>query len=144
LSDTQGFVAASRQHKQALVVDGAGNSCLNKPGFRYDANTTRRAIADAAKAMAYEDVEEATNTAWKGVTNTTDPFRGSQEGDLCTCRGPEYPLDFGNPGTLQIGSDGQLVCVPDNPRQDARRLDAEQAAHEAYDRAMANAWRTSR
>jgi len=114
---------------------------LHKPGFRR--NTDVAALARVQQA--YTDAETADANAWKGAANRTN-LRDSQEGDPCTVRGPEYPDDFGSPGTLQMGNDGELVCVPDG-LQDARRQDAasvKRAAYEQYDREMANAWRTRR
>ena len=61
-------------------------------------------------------------------------------------RGPQFPDDLGSSGTLQMGNDGELVCVPGN-LQDARRQDAasiKRAAYEQYDRQMADAWRVNK
>jgi hypothetical protein len=114
---------------------------LHRPGFRR--NTDAGALARVQQA--YTDAETADANAWKGATNRLN-LRDQQEGDPCTVRGPDYPDDFGSPGTLQMGNDGELVCVPGN-LEDARRQDAasvKRAAYEQYDREMANAWRTRR
>jgi hypothetical protein len=68
--------------------------------------------------------------------------RGSQPGDLCTCRGPEYPWAFGSPGHL----DENLVCVPDSdPRaSDARPKNAKairDEAYAAYEKDLTSAWK---
>jgi len=49
---------------------------------------------------------------------------GRREGDACTVRNPEYPLDQGSPGHIRNG-----ICVPDRPRSsdsitDGRSTDA--------------------
>ena len=43
-------------------------------------------MADAAKAAAYQEVEQRDAQAWKGETGTTNEFIGQREGDLCTDR----------------------------------------------------------
>ena len=54
-----------------------------------------------------------------------------------------YGPESGGKTTLTLQMlNGQLVCVPDNPRrQDATALDSKAAAYADYDREMANAWR---
>ena len=144
LSPVQRSIAATHQ---PLVVDGSSKpNAMHRPGFRYLADANRRAINDAVKNEAYQEVDRRDANAWKGATNRTN-LRDAQEGDPCTVRGPEYPEDFGSPGTLQMGSDG-LVCVPDDSQQDARRsqdaVDAKRAAYEEYDRVARDAWRTGK
>ena len=100
---------------------------LHRPGFRY--NTDHAALERTRQA--YADVDAQAANAWKGSNQGV--------GGPCTVRGPEYPLDFGSPGTLQKRN-GELVCVP-NQRRDAAALDAKAQAYADYDREMANAWR---
>jgi hypothetical protein len=141
LTPTQRAKALAAQ--QTLVSDGSSNPmAMHKPGFRYLTDANRRAIGDAAKAKAYQEVEQADANAWKGATSRLN-LRDQQEGDPCTVSGPDYPDDFGSPGTLQMGNDGELVCVPGNldaRRQDSR-IDAREAAYRAYDEEMSVAWR---
>ena len=107
---------------------------LHRPGFRR--TTDAAALARVEQAYADADIESA--NAWRGHV-TTD----QQAGDPCTVRGPEYPLDFGSPGTLQKRN-GDWVCVPNKKRQDVAALDAKAQAYADYDREMANAWRGNR
>ena len=131
---------AARQQNQSLVTDGTSNPmAMHKPGFRYTADANRRALDDAVKNEAYAEVDQRDANAWKGATNRTN--LRDQEGAPCTVRSAQFPDDFGSPGTLQMGDDGELVCVPDN-LQDARRLDAKQQAYEEYDRIARDAWRS--
>jgi len=84
---------------------------------------------------------------------------GRREGDACTVRNPEYPLDQGSPGHIRNG-----ICVPDRPRSsdsitDGRTTDplagcrpgfrvpvandrqATRDAYAAYERQLTNAYR---
>jgi hypothetical protein len=70
--------------------------------------------------------------------------QAQQEGDLCTCRGPEFPESFGSPGHLKMHQ-GKLVCVPDerrsselpDPASDRRSVEQRVADHA---RVMADAY----
>jgi len=118
---------------------------LHKPGFRLC-----DAAGHEAKAKAYLQAVQDAENAWRqpardagrddpiaGFSKLTE-FHGGRVGDPCTCRGPEYPLDFGSPGHLER-RDGQLVCVPDNPREDSR--DERSRAYDEMCRLMQDAWR---
>jgi hypothetical protein len=98
--------------RQPLVNDGTSNPmAMHRPGFRYHADATQRAISDAVKAEALQEVDEISANAW----------RGHADGHL-----------------RQGNSKFERVL---NRRQDAATFDAKQAAYEHYDREMAVAWR---
>jgi hypothetical protein len=127
---------------------------LHRPGFADGAMT------DAKKA-AYDSYEKTLTSAWENPTGH-GPI-GSQIGDICTCRGPEFPDDIGSPGHLKMIS-GKLVCTPDQPRsgrstparplprtdaQDVRDVEAQHREnmnilHDQLDRSLADAWRNVR
>jgi|SRR6516225_7529600 hypothetical protein len=123
---------------------------LHRPGARFCTD----AAANEAVAKAYLQSVRELQDAWRHPTRDAgrdDPitgfgspeFRGGQPGDPCTCRGPEFPLDFGSPGHLER-RDGRLVCVPDRERgrENGRsRMDARDEAYVAMCRELENAWR---
>jgi hypothetical protein len=136
--------------RDCKVAHGLGledGESLHKPGFRFC-----DAAGHEAKAKAYLQAVQDAESAWK--TPPAEPlsavggfgshgFSGGQPGDPCTCRGPEYPLDFGSPGHLEE-RDGRLVCVPDRERgrEDGRsKMDARDEAYVAMCRELENAWR---
>jgi hypothetical protein len=102
----------------ARLHDGRGGSPGHRPGF---------ACSDAvfnrdARESAYSDYEHDVTTAWKRDAREPGSI-ATQEGDLCTCRSPEYPDDFGSPGHVRWRN-GRLTCVPDQPStRDATTID---------------------
>jgi hypothetical protein len=122
--------------------DGHGGPPGHKPGFIVsDAHE-----ADQEVARAYVDAERALTSAWQDSPSTgagsNSPI-GAHEGDICTCRGAEYPNDFGSAGHLRMQNDGTLVCVPDNPKSKDANTDPRQAALDAYDLEISQRWRGS-
>lgn len=144
VTDAQADLIRDTRAALAFGLDDADQ--LHRPGFRFCDDA-----ANEAKAKAYlqavQDAENAYRTppaeppsAVGGFSKLTES-RGGRVGDPCTCRGPEYPLDFGSPGHLEE-RDGNLVCVPDNPREDSQsKMDARDAAYLEYCRELSEAWR---
>ena len=141
----------------AKITDGH----LNRPGFRTLADTaaTDARLLDARKQAdeAYAERDLWLQRAYLDAGQTGATI-GQREGDICTCRGPEYPLDFGSPGHLKM-LNGKLVCTPDQPRSrsaptrpprtDSQNIQATHRAqmnilHDQLDRELAEAWRTAR
>jgi hypothetical protein len=125
--------------KGVKVRDGAnGVQGLHRPGFRLDAT-----VSTDEREAAYRAYDTAIGAAYK-QHDASGVQRGGQVGDVCMVSGPEYPLDHGSPGHLQMRG-GQLVCVPDAPRAKASSRDhglTMDAAYQNYDRDLANAWRS--
>jgi hypothetical protein len=102
-------------HCDELVVTDARrvNVGSNSPGFRLFDND----LGCTAKDIALREHERYLNDAWEGSAEIPtgageQPMRGSEEGDVCTCRGDdEYPQ--GAPGHLRKVN-GALRCVPDD------------------------------
>jgi hypothetical protein len=131
--------------------DGRGGLVGHRPGFVV---ATDAASLNDAKAKAYDEVEARMTSAWRNPltgSGSQTPV-GAQPGDLCTCRGVEYPNDFGAPGHLQE-RDGRLVCVPDQPRSasppasrptagDAAAI--KDAAYRSWEDEKCSAWRGDR
>ena len=135
LTPTQRSIAATNTEDAVARRFGLTDGLqLHRPGFR---RVTDAAALERSR-QAYADADQEAANAWKGNA-TTD----QRAGDTCSCRGPEYPNDFGSPGTLQKRN-GDWVCVPNKQRQDAAAFDAKAAAYADYDRDMANAWRNPR
>lgn len=123
--------------------DGRGSRAFNKPGLGL--KTTLLATLPNNLCNEYrDDLENAwrhqpTGAGSRGVL-------GAQEGDVCTVRGPEFPLDFGSPGHYRT-QNGSLVCTPDQPRSRSspRRTDALQqnmaSIYAQADEELCNAWR---
>jgi hypothetical protein len=118
-----------------------------KPGFRVlDNDLGRQAIADARAAYIF-DLENAWRTPPRDAAPagsyplTTAAVgtatgegergaRGSQEGDLCMCSGPDDEGPQGAAGHL-VRRDGDLVCRADEQysEADSMTVDAMNAAH---------------
>jgi hypothetical protein len=108
-----------------------------RPGFRtVDSQhiRERQQFAADARAVAEHEMCEAYKHARSGVgvsfgrydaNGSNGGFRGQQEGDACTVRGPEFPDDFGSPGVLRERN-GALVCVPLDNGDDEPLFDASQ------------------
>ena len=122
------------------LTDGRGHRCGNRPGFLI----ANDAAARSAKQRAYDSYQRDLENAWRDQPPTgfgSKGSRGPQVGDLCTCRGPEFPDSFGAPGTLQMRGDA-LVCVPNDRRSDQPDPASDKAAaYAAYDSALREAWR---
>jgi hypothetical protein len=122
---------------RSKIGDGVANFAANRPGYRipsasmHDSKQQREldrlyAERDAEISQAY-----LTPTGF-GSTPSTE-LRGDQPGDVCT-------ID-GWPGHLRKVN-GKLVCVADDKTsQDARSI--RDAAHQAYENDLVNAWRGS-
>jgi hypothetical protein len=142
----------------ARVVDAFGDSGagLHRPGSRYlvaGAGTADHAVLvmrDHLRREARDQYIAELTSAWqrKPTQDLGGGVREAQPGDVCTVRGPEYPLDQSAPGHL----DARLVCVPDKPRRDSmsRTMDAADAqrirdeAYAEFVRLHENAWRDPR
>jgi len=141
VTDAQADLIRDTRAALAFGLDDADQ--LHRPGFRFCDDA-----ANEAKAKAYLQAVQDAENAYR--TPPAEPpsavggfgshgFSGGRPGDPCTCRGPEYPLDFGSPGHLEE-RDGQLVCVPDSPRADSTH-DARQVAYDSMVADMCSAWR---
>lgn len=145
--------------------DGHGRQPGNRPGWVMPTDQ----LFDSKKQEAYEQYDKQISTAYLDADNASSQtgagsgeLRGAQAGDICTCRGPEFPDDFGSPGTMQMYQ-GKLTCVPNQPRgrstparplprNDVQDVQAVQARHrenmkvlrDQLDRSLADAWRTAR
>jgi hypothetical protein len=89
-------------------LDAARDRNLNRPGFR----VLDDAAGTAAKNRAYIEYEKSLCDAWRG---DSEGFAENAEGMTCTVQSERYPLDYGSRGHVKR-VDGQLICVPDNPR----------------------------
>jgi hypothetical protein len=141
----------------ATVVDAFGGDglALRRPGARYlhaGLKSTDHAL-HAVRAMqrqeAYLQAKQDLQDAWRHPARDAERdgpitgygshgFSGGRLGDPCTCRGPEYPLDFGSPGRLEERN-GELICVPDRKREGG--LDARAAAYQDSVRELMAAWK---
>jgi hypothetical protein len=133
----------------------------HQPGFVRVSDASAITDAKAEAAKAYDAYDARLTTAWKDAPPVpptgfgSRAFLGAQAGDLCTCRGLEFPDDFGAPGHLQARN-GVLVCCPDNPKTQAapqqpqsdkrnQRVDhagTTDAAYADYDRDLQDAWKS--
>jgi hypothetical protein len=132
-----------------FLHDGHGHEPGHRPGF-----VLRADIANEQRRQAHADYIDALTNAWRDQPQRpptgfgSKGARGPQVGDLCTCRGEQFPESFGAPGTLQMHG-GELVCVPDakyrrgNDRPDpaSDRRSATDSAYAEYDAALREAWR---
>ena len=134
--------------KQAVKIsDGSGSRLsLSKPGFRmHTALDQRRSLADQ-KELDYCEYEDYLSTQYRDVStppNSTEPgwLQNNKselaEGQACTCRNAEFPLNVGDPGTMRWYK-GKLCCVPNTVSTDA----ADAPDHyEQYDDYVTNAWK---
>jgi hypothetical protein len=151
LSATQRAIAATHQ---PLVIDATNNPmAMHKPGFRYLADARQRAMSDAVKAEAIQEVDRRDSNAWR---RDYDEFSGSEPrltGSGAPGRGSgapagSYPLSAGEgssctidgaPGVLQRQGNW-LVCQPTRRATDAA-FDAKAQAYAEDDREQANASR---
>ena len=118
-----------RQQPRSHLHDGHGNPVGNRPGF-----VVCDAFSRDRRQESYEAYELEVTTAWKRDAREPGSI-ATQEGDLCTCRSPEYPDDFGSPGHVRWHN-GRLTCVPDQPRaRDATTIDE---AYAEYCRELRN------
>jgi hypothetical protein len=146
-----------------FLHDGHGHKAGHRPGYLMRAD-----IANEQRRQAHDAYRFDLENAWRNPAVPARPpagtsrrdaegkpptgfgshgSRGEREGDLCTCRGPEFPESFGAPGTLQMRG-GELVCVPDaeyrrsteqpDPASDRRSVADEYAR---YDQRISQAWR---
>lgn len=130
------------------LTDGAGRDglALHRPGFRQLLNDD---AGRDAKEQAYAAADHQLRNAWRdadplaGSTGAGErEFTGSEEGDTCMVTGQEYPLNYGDQGTMQLFK-GRLVCTPNKPRGDsaADRRAALVDAYERADQAARDAWK---
>jgi hypothetical protein len=88
------------------------------PGFRFSDEAGR-----TEKQKAYDEMVLGLSDAWRDADpntgagiNPAGPI-GIVEGDICTCRGSEFPASFGAPGTWQ-NRNGSFICVPNDDDDD--------------------------
>jgi hypothetical protein len=150
-----------------FLHDGHGNTDVvgHRPGY-----LVRADIANDQRRRAHDAYRHDLENAWRNPFSRPAPenrhdaearpptgfgshgSRGQQEGDLCTCRGPEFVESFGAPGHLRM-VEGRLVCVPDenrrskqqqqrpDPASDAQRRADKAEMYAAYDAAKREEWR---
>jgi hypothetical protein len=129
--------------------DGRGNPCGHRPGFLI----SNDAAARNAKLKAQQDYTRDLENAWRNPPtrdvspSTENPRRdaeGYAESDIgtaCTCKGDDYPADFGSPGTVRrVGS--RIICVP-NDRRSAQPDPASDraAAYAEYESWLRDSWK---
>jgi hypothetical protein len=135
---------------RSVIVDGAGGSSCNTPGFRFaaapteangvqDAIATTRALVSGQARQAWIDSD---TQAWRPPVADASPSAGAKAGDPCH--------SGGRPGKLAWSRSG-LACVLDDPAQakptetgDRARPDfaGKAAAHNQYLAELGDAWRT--
>lgn len=111
--------------------DGRGGPVGHRPGFAF---TIDSAISDAKRRL-YDEYDAEISQAYTSPPTGfgSREFIGQREGDLCTINGAQ--------GRLRRGPDGQLVCVPDQRKNDCTAADARETAYSAYEADITNAWR---
>jgi hypothetical protein len=130
-------MADSGNRCPARLRDGGGNAVGRRPGFVVDA-AVRRDLS------FYDQYDAEVGEAWKNNPPTgagEREFAGGRFGDACTVKsgGGRFGAE-GSRGTLQL-VEGELVCVADSNRSDAMIRDTREAAYQAYDADLQNAWR---
>jgi hypothetical protein len=112
----------------------ADTAIRNRPGFVTNATNDERQRAYDAMCADLETRYRDRSPSGFG----SGKLHGAQEGDICTCRGPEYPNEVGSPGHLKR-IDDRLVCVPDMLNSPEKANDAERA-WETMCNDMTTAW----
>jgi hypothetical protein len=119
--------------------DGRGNPCGHRPGYLVADDSAAR----DARLRAYQDYESDLTNAWRSPTPDAEGYDPDDIGEPCTCKGEDFPLDFGSPGTIKrVGS--RIICVPNkrrtapDPASDRRSV---ADAYREYDNELRNAWR---
>jgi hypothetical protein len=155
--DPEGRSEGSWEEEEELddsmpLHDGRGNPCGHRPGFLISNDAASR----SAKLKAQQDYTRDLENAWRAPNGTARDAEGYAERDIgtaCTCKGDDYPADFGSPGTVRrVGS--RIICVPDrreqpDPASDRRTVEQRVADHArvmadeyaAYDRRVAQQFR---
>lgn len=130
------------QLQRLLADDSDDGAAAHRPGFR-----VADASSSAERRRIYDDYDAIAAAAWQG--KPSGGFIGGREGDVCMVSGPEFPLDFGSPGTMKMVGN-KLVCTPDQPRKATGNSDAlplkdqREASYQQYDAALREAWRNVR
>jgi hypothetical protein len=138
-------MADSADHGPSRVTDASGNAgAFHRPGFRFSDAVSRDVVE-----KAHDEYLEYVTNAWRsdadtdyGVTGFGESeLRGLEIGGVCTVKGGNGKFgEEGSRGTVQL-VDGRKVCVADDKRADAAIQDGREAAYQAYDADLQNAWR---
>jgi hypothetical protein len=133
-----------------LLHDGRGGRPGHRPGFAI----TSDAAVRSAKLRAYRDYDADLTSAWRHPTADGEGYDPEDIGEPCTCKGEDFPADFGSPGTIRrVGS--RIICVPNkrrsapDPASDHRSVADMIKSHQArmrdvyarYDHIASNSWR---
>jgi hypothetical protein len=124
----QGYRFADARPVHGTAADGTSVG-LHKPGFRVARENLTGDSADAAahiinnarqRTAEHYQLYDAEKSREYLTPTGAHNMRPAAVGSVCAVQGPEFPLDFGSEGIMQMYR-GKLTCVPINPRSDEDR-----------------------